>query len=43
LIVGLSDIMKSKKNYIDIFGKVFEHEPVRIRNFGFRISLSYKL
>jgi len=43
LIVGLSDIMKSKKNYIDIFGKVFEHEPVRIRNFGFRICLSYKL
>lgn len=43
LILGLSDIMKSKKNYIDIFGKVFEHEPVKIRNFGFRISLAYKL
>jgi hypothetical protein len=43
VIFGLSDIMKSSKKYTDIFGKTYDHQPVKIRTFGFRISLAYKL
>ena len=43
VIIGLSDIMSDKKKYTDIFGKTYTHQPTKIRNFGIRISLAYKL
>jgi opacity protein-like surface antigen len=43
MIIGLSDILSNKKKYIDIFGKSYPHQPTKIKNFGIRISLAYKL
>ena len=43
VIIGLSDILSDKKTYVDIFGKSYTHQPTKIRNFGIRISLAYKL
>jgi hypothetical protein len=43
VIIGLSDILSDKKKYVDIFGKSFIHQPTKIKNFGIRISLAYKL
>lgn len=43
VIIGLSDIMSDKKTYTDIFGKSYTHQPTKIKNFGIRISLAYKL
>ena len=41
--IGLTDILSDKKKYVDIFGKSYAHQPTKIMNFGFRISLTYKL
>jgi len=41
--IGVSDIMSDKTKYTDIFGKTYTHKPTKIRNFGIRISLAYKL
>ena len=41
--IGLSDILSDKKKYEDIFGKSYPHQPTKIKNFGIRISLAYKL
>lgn len=43
VIIGLSDILSDKNTYIDIFGKEYSHQPTKIKNFGLRISLAYKL
>ena len=43
VIIGLSDILSDKKEYVDIFGKSYTHQPTKIKNFGIRISLAYKL
>jgi hypothetical protein len=43
VIIGLSDILSDKKKYVDIFGKSYTHQPTKIKNFGIRISLAYKL
>ncbi len=43
VIIGLSDILSDKSTYIDIFGKEYTHQPAKIKNFGLRISLAYKL
>ncbi len=43
VIIGLSDILSDKKTYIDIFGKEYTHQPTKIKNFGLRVSLAYKL
>lgn len=43
MIIGLSDILSDKKKYTDIFGKSYTHQPTKIKNFGIRISLAYKL
>jgi len=43
VIIGISDIFRDKKTYTDIFGKSYTHQPTKIRNFGFRVSLAYKL
>ena len=43
LILGLSDILKNKEKYVDIFGKSYTHQPTKIKNFGIRFSFSYKL
>ena len=43
VMIGLSDIFSDKKTYTDIFGRSYTHQPTKIRNFGIRISLSYKL
>ncbi len=43
IILGISDILRDKDTYVDIFGKSYTHQPTRIRNIGFRISLNYKL
>ena len=40
---GLTDIMRSNKSYIDVFGKAHDHLPVKINNFGIRLSFAYKL
>lgn len=40
---GLTDIMRSSKSYTDIFGKAHDHLPVKINNFGIRLSFAYKL
>ncbi len=42
-IIGISDILRDKKTYTDIFGKSYTHQPTKIKNFGLRISLAYKL
>jgi hypothetical protein len=41
--LGLTDILSDKKKYVDIFGKSYVHQATKIMNFGFRISLTYKL
>lgn len=43
IILGLSDILEDKSTYIDIFGKEYTHQPTKIKNFGLRVSLAYKL
>jgi hypothetical protein len=43
VIIGLTDILSDKKTYIDIFGKEYNHQPTKIKNFGLRVSLAYKL
>jgi hypothetical protein len=43
IILGLSDILSDKKTYVDIFGKSYTHQPTKIKNFGIRISIAYKL
>jgi hypothetical protein len=43
VILGISDILRDKKTYTDIFGKEYTHQPTKIKNFGLRISLAYKL
>jgi hypothetical protein len=42
-IIGISDILRDKKTYTDIFGKTYTHQPTKIRNFGLRVTLAYKL
>jgi len=41
--IGLSDITGGKDSYTDIFYRSYDHKPTKIRNFGIRISLAYKL
>lgn len=41
--IGISDILSDKKNYTDIFDRSYTHQPTKIKSFGFRISLMYKL
>lgn len=43
VIIGLSDILSDKTKYTDIFGKTYTHQPAKIKNFGIRICLAYKL
>jgi len=43
VMIGLSDILKKEKNYLDIFGKSYDHQPTKINSFGIRISFVYKL
>jgi hypothetical protein len=43
VILGISDILSDKKTYTDIFGKTYTHQPTKIKNFGLRVSLAYKL
>jgi hypothetical protein len=42
-IIGITDIGSGKGSYKDIFGVEHEHQPTKIKNFGFRISFAYKL
>ena len=42
-IIGITDIAGGKDSYLDIFGVEHEHQPTKIKNFGFRISFAYKL
>jgi hypothetical protein len=42
-IIGITDIGSGKASYQDIFGVEHEHQPTKIKNFGFRISFAYKL
>jgi hypothetical protein len=42
-IIGITDIGSGKASYEDIFGVEHEHQPTKIKNFGFRISFAYKL
>lgn len=42
-IIGITDIGSGKESYKDIFGVEHEHQPTKIKNFGFRISFAYKL
>ncbi len=43
VIIGITDIAGGKETYKDIFGVEHEHQPTKIKNFGLRISLAYKL
>jgi len=43
IAIGLSDILKSKNNYVDIFGNTYPHQATKIKSFGLRICFSYKL
>lgn len=43
VFIGLSDILSDKKKYVDIFGKSYTHQPTKIKNFGIKICLTYKL
>jgi hypothetical protein len=43
IMIGLSDILKREKNYLDIFGKSYDHQPTKINSFGIRLSFVYKL
>jgi hypothetical protein len=40
---GISDIMGKEETYKDIFHKPYPHQPVKIKNFGLKISFVYKL
>ncbi len=42
-IIGITDIASGKGKYLDIFGNEHDHQPTKIKNFGFRISFAYKL
>ena len=41
--IGISDIMRDKTSFTDIFEKTYSHQPVKIRSFGLRIGFVYKL
>jgi len=43
ITIGVSDILSDKTQHTDIFGKTYTHQPTKIKNFGIRISLAYKL
>lgn len=43
IVIGLSDIAAGRKTYTDIFGKEYTHEPTKIKNFGLKVTLAYKL
>ncbi len=43
MIIGISDILGDNGTYYDIFGKSYTHQPTKIKNIGFRVSLAYKL
>ena len=43
IIIGLSDIHKEKREYVDIFGKTYTHQPTKVMNYGLRLGLAYKL
>ncbi len=42
-VIGITDIAGENKKYMDIFGVEHEHLATKIKNFGLRISLAYKL
>jgi hypothetical protein len=42
-VIGITDIAGENKKYVDIFGVEHEHQATKIKNFGLRISLAYKL
>jgi hypothetical protein len=42
-IIGITDIGSDKGKYLDIFGTEHDRLPTKIKNFGLRISLAYKL
>ena len=41
--IGLTDLCNGNEKYFDIFGNEHNYKPTRIKIFGFRISLAYKL
>lgn len=41
--IGISDLMRQEETYTDIFMKSYTHQPVKIKYFGLRLSLVYKL
>ncbi len=41
--LGLTDICNANANYFDIFGNTHYYKPTKIKNFGLRVSLAYKL
>jgi len=41
--LGLTDICNANGNYFDIFGNSHNYKPTKIKNFGLRVSLAYKL
>jgi len=43
VVIGITDIAGENKKYMDIFGVEHEHQSTKIKNFGLRISLAYKL
>jgi hypothetical protein len=43
ITIGLTDIMRHVNTYHDIFDNSYDHQPTKIKSFGLRISLAYKL
>jgi hypothetical protein len=43
IIIGLSDIQQKNKEYIDIFGNKFDHQSTKVKKYGMRIGIVYKL
>ncbi|MBE9468628.1 MAG: PorT family protein [Bacteroidetes bacterium] len=43
IIMGFSDISDNKKEFVDIFGKLKPHEPIKIKKYGLKFAVVYKL
>lgn len=43
LIMGFSDMSDNKNEYVDIFGKIMPHESTKIKKYGLKFALIYKL
>jgi hypothetical protein len=43
ILIGISDVLRQKDVFTDSFGKIYTHQPAKIKSLGLRAVYSYKL